>query len=236
MSLTAASHTVGAGSHAWRATAPRDLPRLIRVARRHSARVRVLRLGVPIGAAGAIAVFVLASWFNPLRALPDVPVSVGKLVVSGSKITMEAPKLTGYTQDHRAYNVTAETAAQDVTNPTVLELTGIRAKVELQAKSTMEVTAVAGLYNTKSELLTLTQYVHLITSHGYEGFFTEATIDVRKGLIVSEKPVEVSLPNGKLDAKRMEVADNGALVRFDGGITLVITGEPGSPGQRRARR
>ena len=60
----------------------------------------------------------LLTWFNPLRALPQLPaVSAGSLVVSGTKITMEAPKLTGFTRDNRAYNLTAEAAAQDFTNP-----------------------------------------------------------------------------------------------------------------------
>jgi lipopolysaccharide export system protein LptC len=235
-SLTAAAHIAGAATHAWSASGPRDLARLIRVARRHSARVRLMRIGVPAGAVAAAVLLSLLTWLNPLRALPELPaVSAGRLVVSGTKITMEAPKLTGYTQDNRAYNFTAEAAAQDITNPTVLELSGIRARIELQGKGTVEVTAVSGLYNTKSELLTLTQYVHLMTSDGYEGHLTEASIDVRKGLIVSEKPVEVSMPNGKLDAKRMEIVDNGTLMRFDGGITLVLTGEAG-PRQKGARR
>jgi lipopolysaccharide export system protein LptC len=225
-SLTAATHI--ADTHAWTASGPRDLARLIRKARRHSTRVRLMRIGVPAAAAVGVGVLMLATWFNPLRALPEMPVSVGNLVVSGTKITMEAPKLTGFTRDNRAYNLTAEAAAQDVTNPTVLELTGIRAKMEMQDKGTVDVTAVAGTYNTKSELLTLTQYIRLISSSGYEGHLTEASVDVRKSYIVSEKPVEVYLPNGKLNANRMEVIDNGALLRFDGGIILNLT--PSEPG------
>jgi lipopolysaccharide export system protein LptC len=235
-SLTVATHTAGAGAHTWSASGPRDLARLIRAARRHSARVRLLRRALPGGAIAAVGLFVVFTLFNPLRAIPDLPVDPGKLVVSGTKITMEAPKLTGFTHDNRAYNVTADAASQDLTNPSVLELTGVRAKFELQSKGTVDVTAVAGLYNTKSELLTLTQYVHIISSDGYEGHLTEATVDVRKGLIVSEQPVELNLPNGKLNAKRMEVVDNGALMRFDGGIVLVLTGEPGSADRKGSRR
>jgi lipopolysaccharide export system protein LptC len=160
------------GTHAWRATGPRDLARLIRNARRHSARVHVLRIGVPTAAFAGVGILVLATWFNPLRTIPDLPVSVGNLIVSGTKITMEAPKLNGYTRDNRAYNITAEAAAQDVTNPTVLELTGIRAKIEMQNNATVDMTAVAGVYDTKAELLTLTQYIVLISSEGYEGHLT----------------------------------------------------------------
>jgi|SRR5262249_8036970 len=222
-SLTAVSHIAGAATHAWSASGPRDLARLLRLARRHSAHVRFLRRAVPGGAIAALVIFIGAQWLS--GAVAELPVSAGKLVVSGTKITMEAPKLTGFTQDNRAYNITAEAAAQDITNPTIMELTGVHAKIELQSKGVADITSVSGTYDSKTEFLTLTQYVHLITSDGYEGFFTEVRIDSRKNLIVSEKPVEVNLPNGKLNAQRMEIVDGGALMRFDGGIKLVLTGD-----------
>jgi lipopolysaccharide export system protein LptC len=233
-SLTVATHTAGAETHAWSASGRRDLARLMRVARRHSGRVRFLRRAIPAGSAVVVALFVFFTVFNPLRAVRELPIDPGKLVVSGTKITMEAPKIQGFTRDNRAYNMTADAASQDLTNPTMLELYGVRARIEMQRNAIVDVTAVGGLYDTKTELLTLTQYVHIISSDGYEGHLTEAAIDVRKGLIVSERPVEVNLPNGKLNAKRMEVVDNGALMRFDGGITLVLTGEPGGADRKGA--
>jgi lipopolysaccharide export system protein LptC len=223
---------ITAGTHAWKASGPRDFPRLIRLARRHSAHVRLLRRGIPAFAAGGVAVLALISWLNPMRAVAELPVTLDNVVVSGTKVTMEAPKLTGYTRDNRAYTVTAEAATQDLTNPTVMELSGIRGKMEMQGSGNIDMTAVAGVYNTKSEMLTLTQYIVLISSQGYEGHLTEANVDVRKSHIVSEKPVEVFLPNGKLDANRMEVMDNGELIRFDKGVVLVLNGEP--PAARKA--
>ena len=220
--LTVATHTAGVGTHAWRASRPRDLSLLIRDARRHSARVRFLRIGVPAFTVAGLGIVALLTWFNPL-VVRDLPVSSGRVIVSGTKITMEAPKIAGFTRDNRAYNVTAEAAAQDFTDPTVLELTGIHGKIEMQSKGAVDVTSVAGLYNTKSELLTLTQHVVVTSSDGYEAHLTEATANTHQGTIVSEKPVEVLLPNGKLNANRMEAIDNGALLRFGGGAILDLT-------------
>jgi lipopolysaccharide export system protein LptC len=220
MSLNIAVQTMDARTHGWRASGPRDLARLIREARRHSRRVRLMRKAVPTAAIGGLTILILAAWFNPLRAIQELPVKIDNLVVSGTKITMEAPKLAGFTRDNRAYNLTADAAAQDFTNPTVLELSGIRARIEMQNKNTVNMTAVAGVYDTKSELLTLTQHITLISSEGYEARLTEAKAEIRKGYIVSEKPVEIFLSNGKLDANRMEVLDNGELLKFDGGIVL----------------
>lgn len=212
----------GLGTHAWTASGPRDMARLIKKARRHTSNVRALRIGIPAGAILGITVLTLMTWFNPLRALANLPLGTGNVVISGTKITMEAPKVTGFTRDNRAYNVTAETAAQDLTNPTLLELTGIRAKIELQDRAGVDLTAVTGVYDTKSELLTLTKYIVFVASAGYQGYLTEAVVDHRKGRIVSEQPVEVQLPNGVLKSNRLEVVENGALVRFDGGVTMLL--------------
>ena len=172
------------------------------------------------------------AWLKPLAAISELPVSIDSLVVQGTKITMEAPKLNGFTRDNRPYKVTAEAAAQDLTNPTILELSGIKGRMEMQSKATVDMTSVAGLYDTKLELLTLSQFIHIVSSDGYEGFLTEATIEVRQNQMVSEKPVEILMPTGKLNAKRMEITDSGALVRFDAGIKLALKPNPrATPGQ-----
>ena len=54
---------------------------------------------------------------------------------------MEQPRLAGFTSDARAYELTADTAAQDMTRPDIVELRNIRAKVEMQDKTSMEMTA-----------------------------------------------------------------------------------------------
>ncbi len=98
----------------------------------------------------------LITWFNPLRMLAaTLPVNINDLVVSGTKITMEQPRVNGFTKDQRAYEFTAEAAAQDLTKPDIVELRTINAKIEMEDKSTMTMTADTGVYDTKREVLTL---------------------------------------------------------------------------------
>ena len=100
----------------------------------------------------ALAAIVAVAYFNPFRALAKLPIDAGKLVVSGTKITMEAPRLAGYTRDSRPYELTANAAAQDITNPSMLELKDIRAKVQMQDTATLELQAATGVYDTKTDL------------------------------------------------------------------------------------
>jgi len=197
-----------------------DGDRQFRAATRHSRRVRLLRWAIPLSILVMFGMIIFATWFNPLRMLAKLPIDPGKLLISGTKITMEAPKLAGFTRDARPYEFTARAAAQDLTKPDVLELRDIRAKIEMQDKAQVEMTAVSGLYNTKSDLMTLTDDIRLSSSAGYSGRLTEAVVDVSKGNIVSEHPVEVNLLHGTLNANRLEVVDNGAIIRFDGGVSM----------------
>ena len=232
--LTVATDTAVSGAHTWRVGERGDAVRVYRAATRHSRYVRILRIGVPAGALLVATALVLATWFNPLRTLANLPKPTGKIVMSGSKLTMEAPKVVGFTRDNRAYEMTAEAASQDVLKPDIIELSGIRAKIELQQRGIVDIKAVSGTYEPRTELLKLHQYIVVISTTGYEGRLTEASVDMRKGYLVSEKPVEVLMLNGVLNANRLEVTDNGALVRFDAGVTMTMTPSKPSPAAKKA--
>ena len=81
----------------------------------------------------SIATIVAVSVFNPFRMLlPKLPLDIGNLVVSGTKITMESPHLSGYSPDQRPYEVWAKTATQDVTDPDHVDLKTLRAKMLME--------------------------------------------------------------------------------------------------------
>jgi lipopolysaccharide export system protein LptC len=197
-----------------------DADRAFHAARRHSRAVRVLRIAVPAGVAVGIIIITLITYLNPLRMLAKLPINLDNLVVSGTKVTMEGPRLTGFTHDARAYELTADTAAQDMTKPDFVELRNIRAKVEMQDKSSINLSAVSGIYDSKGETLRLEQNILLNSSTGYQGRLSEAMIDIRKGNVVSEHPVEVKMLQGTLTANRLDIVDSGDLVRFHGGVVM----------------
>ncbi len=186
-----------------------DSARAFRFAERHSRHVRILRVAIPIGVALCLVVIVIATFFNPLQILYRLPNDLGTLVVSGTKITMESPKLAGVTRDSRAYELTAKAAAQDISKPDLVELKEIRAKLDMQDKSVMQMSAAGGVYNSKSEMLNLGPNILLSSSTGYEGRLSEAVVDIRKGNIVSKKPVEVKMLKGNLNANSLEVLEPG---------------------------
>jgi len=199
-----------------------DSERAFRVARRHSRLVRILRVAIPLAVVAGLTAITLVTYYNPLRVLNKLPIDISNLVVSGSKVTMEQPRLSGFTKDARAYEFTADAAAQDLTKPDIVELRNIHAKVEMQDKTTMVMTAVNGIYDTKAETLRLERNIVLTSSNGYKGRLSEARIDIRKATVVSDQPVELELLQGTLNANRLEIVDSGDLVRFHGGVSMVM--------------
>ena len=197
-----------------------DADRAFRAARRHSRLVRILRITVPVVVMMGLTIVALITYFNPLRMLAKLPINIDNLVVSGTKVTMEQPRLSGFTSDARAYELTADTAAQDMTKPDIVELRNIRAKVEMQDKTSMLMTAVTGIYDAKGETLKLDREILLRSSTGFQGRLSEALIDIRKGNVVSEHPVEVKLLQGTLNANRLDIFDSGDVVRFHGGVVM----------------
>jgi lipopolysaccharide export system protein LptC len=209
-----------------------DTEHAFKAARRHSRLVRMLRIGVPASVAAVVIILMLITYLNPLRMLARLPINIDNLVVSGTKVTMEAPRLSGFTRDARAYELTADTAAQDMTKPDLVELRNIRAKVEMQDKSSMEMTAVTGIYDSKGETLKLDQDILLNSSTGYQGRLSEALVDIRKGNVVSNRPVEVKMLQGTLNANRLDIVDSGDLIRFHGGVVMDMTlNQPSQPSQ-----
>jgi len=191
-----------------------------RAARRHSVRVRFLRLALPVGIVLLLGSVVGLTYFNPARLLERLPLDPGKMTISGTKVTMAAPRLAGFTNDQRAYELTARAASQDITRPNMLELEGIRAKVELQDKAVVELKAATGNYDRTSDMLTLLDDILLTSTTGYEARLTQAQIDVKAGHVVSRKPVHVKMLNGTLTANGLEVVDRGEVARFEGNVVM----------------
>ena len=208
--------------HAYWTMSRGDGDRAFRAARRHSRVVRILRVAIPVVVVVGLTGVFLAAYFNPLRMLAKLPVDVGNLVVSGTKVTMEKPHLSGFTSDARSYALSADAAKQDLTHPDLLEMSNILAKVQMQDKSMMEISANTGIYNSKAETLKLVQNILLKSSTGYSSRLSEATIDISKGHVVSPKPVVVEMLQGTLNANRLEIFNSGEVMRFDGGVKMNV--------------
>jgi lipopolysaccharide export system protein LptC len=198
-----------------------------RVAARHSRMVRMLRVAVPAAVLVAIASIVLVSIVNPFRMLlPKLPIDMGNLVVSGTKITMESPHMAGFSADKRPYEVWAKTATQDVTDPDHVELKALRAKMLSQDDSTVTLVARDGMMNTKDQMLDLHHDIHVETTTGNEAWMSQATVDMAKGDVASDEHVDVKFNGGTVSSDRLRIFNGGEVVRFEGTVVMHLDKTP----------
>jgi lipopolysaccharide export system protein LptC len=190
-----------------------------KAATRHTRRVRLLRYVLPAAVLLSISVVVLGTWLDPLRLLGELPIEFARLAISGSKLKIEAPKLSGYTTDGRTYSVTAESAAQDLTHPGVIEMTGIEARFDLVGGGTTRLKAAKGTFDSKAEQLRLVDGIVITSTIGFGGELSEALVDMRKGYMLSPAPVDLKYQDGWLKADRLEIFDNGDRALFEGRVT-----------------
>jgi lipopolysaccharide export system protein LptC len=200
-------------------------------ASRHSRMVRFLRIAVPGAVCLAMAGVIGISIFNPFRLLmPKLPLDMSNLVISGTKITMESPHLSGYTPDQRPYELSAKTAVQDVTNPDLVELNKLRTKVRMQDGSTTFLDSLTGLFDNKQQTLELHKDIFLQTTTGYEARLTQAFVDLVRNTIDSDEHVDVKLTNGTLTSDRLHITGGGEVIIFEGNVVMHIDhlddGEP----------
>ncbi|MDN4987651.1 LPS export ABC transporter periplasmic protein LptC [Bradyrhizobium arachidis] len=188
-------------------------------AARHSRLVRILRIAVPATVAASLAAIVAVSTFlNPFKI--PIKLDSGNLVVTGTKITMETPHLSGYTPDQRPYELWAKTATQDITDADHVDLNDLRAKVLMEDQSTLFLDSRYGRFDNKQQQLSLAKDIFLRTSTGYEARLNSAFVDMNKGTVSSDERVDVKLTNGTLTADKLRITEGGDVVRFEGNVVM----------------
>lgn len=186
-------------------------------ANRHSALVKGLKITMPVLAALGALGFGAYVWLDPFHR-PQASVDVSSLQLHGDRLTMELPHLTGFNRNQQSYNVTAKTASQRLTAPGQIELSGLDAVISMADKSTANLKALTGNFDSSAEILTLDKQVNVVSTKGYKADLTSARVDFKSGTVVSNEPVSVDVGAGKIRAGTMIITSGGQVIAFHGGV------------------
>jgi lipopolysaccharide export system protein LptC len=157
-------------------------------------------------------------------------VTLGPVSLSGTKITMENPRLAGYRKDNQPYEVTASVAMQDVRKPSVFELKDMKARVAADDSGKMiRLVANFGVFDSTKEQLELREAVRVTTDDGQEARLHSAAVDFKAGTVVSREAVAISLPNGQVEADGIDINDGGKVISFVGNVRAVFEPPPPKP-------
>lgn len=212
---------------------PRANAAAFATARRHSARVRFLRRAIPAGCTVALAITIAWTLLNPFAG-SDASFSVGPVNLSGTKVTMELPKLTGFKKDAKSYEVAARALTQDIRRPNVGELTEIDARIEMEPKTFARLRAGFGVFDSTTEKGRLSKGILFTTDDGTELVTEAADVDFKSGDIVSTTPVTVQTRQGSIEADGFSIRENAKVMIFEGRVRSIIN-QPEPPADQAQR-
>jgi lipopolysaccharide export system protein LptC len=202
--------------------APRVRARAFSRARSHSRLVRFYKVAIPVGALLGIAGVGFVAFYQPFFRQVE-GLTLGPISVNGTQVAMESPKLTGFKDDSRPYEVTATQALQDVRKPNIVELRDMKARITMDDQGNIaRLEAGTGTLDTKRERMTLRHNVRVWTENGQEVKLQSAAVNFKSGSVVSNDPVVVNLSNGIINASGLEVTENGKVLRFSGRVSTVF--------------
>ena len=190
-----------------------------RRAARHSARVRKLKILLPVVAILVVLAGIgLIAW----RSLSPVGFLISGAGIQDGNITINAPELSGFDDQNQAYRVKAAKAYQSLDDPDQVTLEEIDARIEMKNDQWAQLTAETGVFDTEARKLDLTKGIKARSSEGYQVQLSQAKVDLAEGHLTTDEPVAIEGPNLHLKAQKAEVVDKGRTLRFSGGVSLIL--------------
>jgi lipopolysaccharide export system protein LptC len=201
--------------------APPDREQAFAKAKRHSARVKLLRLAILIGGLGTVAAMLVVAFFNPF-ATKLGSLGFTALSVEGTKIVMDRPKLAGFRSDGQAYLLTAERALQDIKQPTMVQLRKVDGEIGTAGGEATHLSADAGVYDNLAEHMELSGNVR-IKNGRFTVLLRSARFDFKSGAYGSDDRVEVQGGDGTtIFADRGSALNHGQELTFEGHVRTNI--------------
>ncbi len=192
-----------------------------RAAKQHSVRVKQLRRALPILTV-LIGIGFFATMLLDSRMALTSQGSVDDLGVAGASITMENPKLTGFSKSSRPYEILATRAEQSLQEPNRVTLSELDAKIETGSSGMTRLTAPRGRFETQKQQLFLDENVTIRSDKGDMADLRNAEVDLEAGNIVTRLPVRIKIGQTQLSADTMQVLKNGDQIIFDGKVRMTM--------------
>ena len=190
-----------------------------RLATRHSRRVRLLKIALPVVALVIAALFVAVSL---LRTWLPAELQVESASIEDGKIVMRNPAISGRNDDGISYSMKAERALQDMKQPDVITLENIKAKMPVNETTIAEVVAATGIYDRGKNLLDMVAPFTINLNSGLEAAFRSAHLDINGGSMQTTEPVSIRSPEASIVAQSLRMTDKGRVVVFEGGVVVDV--------------
>ena len=199
--------------------AKRSTERVFERERRHSRNVRRLKVIVP-AAAVLLTVGLVAN--AVVSSLSGGAVDLRSLSIVGGRLVMDNPSLEGVTAENRAYRMEARRATQSVSEPDVVELEDITARLPVGMSQWADASAKTGVMYRDRNQLAITSPVEFKTTDGLKADLRSALIDMNAGAISSDESVKIDYEGSTVTADSMNISQGGAVLVFERNVRVHV--------------
>jgi lipopolysaccharide export system protein LptC len=199
-------------------TAAPDRTQAFRAARRHSAIVRLLKMLLPLGALGVVALYILPSQLSIRTRTGEA--SVQAIDVNSGGIRMVNPRIKGVHEKYGVYDIRADSSVQHVDDPELMNFEVINAEIVSPKGQKTVLTAPSGIYQTKKEEMTFNNGVDIGGDSGISGKLKTATAFMQENRLVSKDPVQLAYHGHTILADSAEVWTSENRAVFTGNVKV----------------
>jgi lipopolysaccharide export system protein LptC len=187
---------------------------------RHSTRVRRLKVLLPVAAGMLLLAMIGRS--AVLHYMQSGPVSIAGAMIENGRLIMESPRMGGLNAAKRRYEMTAARAIQTITDSTFVDLEQITAKLPVGTVDWAHVEAATGTMTKADNTLRITSPAIVKTTDGLVARLKSAKLDMGKGDLSSEEPVEIDTRTMTVTADRMDITEGGEVMVFEQRVKVLL--------------
>lgn len=191
--------------------------RAYRLALSHSARVKKLKVLLPVAALIISLIFIGVSF---IRTFVPENLTIQSAKIEDGKIVMESPAIAGRNDDGISYSMTATRALQDIANPNMISLENVRAAMPMSKDVIARVVASGGIFDRATDRMQMTSPFDVNLSNGLTAKFQSANLDVKAGTLDTPDSIRISTPEASIVADSMKITDKGKTITFTGGVRV----------------
>ena len=188
-------------------------------AQRHSRRVRVVKIALPVIATLLAVGF---AGYSYMLSPTAIGVSVDGAAIRDGKLVMANPKLNGFTNENLPYSMSALRAIQDLSNSGVIELEKIDARLPVDNSNWATIVADTGLYNEAENTLDITSPVTFRTTDGLTAKLSSANINLGESELRTSDPVDIVQDGSRITADTFQVLERGKVFLFEKRVRVTI--------------
>ncbi len=171
---------------------------------------------------GGIA-YLLAITVGP-SLLPSgkVDITIAPPEMPGQAVSYDS-EIKGTDEEQKPYHIQATRGFQDATNKDIYHLETFRGTFTKATGAELNVTSKTGVYDSNAKILDLSGSVEILDAAKFTARMDKAQFDVEKRSLTSQSPVQVTLPNGDIQADSLVSENNGERMLFRGRVKANFT-------------